>query len=65
MRETCAGGGEPVCNPLSNSASWGHSLYDPDRHRDSAGVGPAAAGTRSVGRGLARPLLDPTTGSLY
>lgn len=65
MHETCAGGGEPVCNPLSNSASGGHSLYDPDRHRDSAGVRPAAAGARSVGCGLARPLLDPAAGSLH
>lgn len=48
----CAGGGEPVCNSLSNSASWRHSLYDSDRRWDSIRVRPAATGTRSVGHDL-------------
>lgn len=48
----CAGGGEPVCNSLSNSASWRHPLYSSDRRWDSIRVGPAATGTRSVGPDL-------------
>lgn len=48
----CAGGGEPVCDSVSNSASWRHSLYGSDRCWDSIRVRPAAAGTRSVGHDL-------------
>lgn len=52
----CAGSGEPVCDSLSNSASWRHSLYGSDRCWDSIRVWPAAAGARSVGHDLGASL---------
>lgn len=51
-KKTCAGGGEPVCDSLSNPASWRRSLHSSDRCWDSVCVWPAASGTRSVGHDL-------------